>query len=334
MLLSCYKNTPNSLINVFKTKECNFNHLILFENSNTSLEIFFKFVNTNSNHFVLITTLTKGTLKATIHSKGAELIALHNSQREFIWDGNPDFWGKHSPILFPIVGTLKNNQYQYNGKNYTLSRHGFARDKTFTVIEQSENKVIFSLQSDAETLQNYPFAFELQVIYTLEQDRLQIQYKVFNKSDATLYFAIGAHPAFALTEAFENYSIAMEQNDVMQYHLLENDLLSNETKRITLENQQFQLNYSLFENDALVFKNLKSQALTILENQKPLLAVRFEGFPNLGIWTKKDAPFVCIEPWFGYADTADSNGDLMTKEGIQQLEVSGIFEAEFSVTIY
>lgn len=284
---------------------------------------------------ILNTILTKSGLKAIINQKGAELISLKNaSGKEYIWDGNPEFWGKHSPVLFPIVGTLKNNHYRYNDKTYTLPRHGFARDLDFDIASQSENEVVFSLQSSAETNLVYPFDFELQIIYTLHENGLTIGYKIFNKNNTEIPFAIGAHPAFALPGNFEDYAIEMEKPEILKFHLLENDLISETTGNITLSERKFPLNYELFKNDALVFKTMQSRALTILQNGNPVVKISFDDFPNLGIWTKEKAPFLCIEPWFGYADTIHSNGNLFKKEGIQVLQPNQHFKAAFDIEIF
>jgi len=282
----------------------------------------------------LTTKISNSNLTVLIKHHGAELCSLKNKEnREYIWGGNPDFWGKHSPVLFPIVGTLKNNSYQYNDREFHLSRHGFARDMVFKLIEKTENSAVFSILSSEETLKVYPFEFELQIIYTLEENSLSIQYKVINKSKTQMPFSIGAHPAFALSGKFENYSIAFEKEEPLEYFLLENDLISNKTKKLKVNNKRIPLTYQLFENDALIFKTFKSNSLTILENENPVLRVNFKDFPNLGIWTKKDAPFLCIEPWFGYSDTEDSSGNLFEKEGIQILEENKTFNSEFSIEI-
>ncbi|WP_026705819.1 aldose 1-epimerase family protein [Flavobacterium soli] len=272
-------------------------------------------------------------LTATISTKGAELISLRSDKREFIWEGNPEFWGKHSPVLFPIVGTLKDNSYNYLGDRYLLSRHGFARDMVFDVKEQSEDSVIFSLQSSEETLKNYPFAFELQLIYTLYLDKLILQYKVINNDKKELPFSIGAHPAFALPKDFSNYSLSFDEDNELEYFLLENDLLSDRTSQLNLSKNKLHLHYPLFENDALVFKKLQSKAITINENEQPILKISFHDFPNLGIWTKVDAPFICIEPWFGHSDTPKNSGAIMEKEGVVILKKDKIFESQFSIEI-
>ncbi|TDE49808.1 aldose 1-epimerase family protein [Flavobacterium sp. GT3P67] len=283
----------------------------------------------------MTTIISNSNLSAEIKHFGAELISLKtNRNREYIWEGNPDFWGKHSPILFPIVGTLKNNSFHHNGIEYHLSRHGFARDMEFELINATENSATFSIQSSDETLKVYPFEFELQIIYTLDGNNLSIEYKVINNGKTEMPFSIGAHPAFALLNQFENYSIAFEKEELLEYYLLEDDLISNKTKKLEVHNKQIPLTYDLFENDALIFKTLQSNSLTILENENPILKVNFENFPSLGIWTKMNAPFLCIEPWFGYSDTNENSGNLLEKEGIQILNSRENFEAKFSIEIY
>ncbi|WP_370514395.1 aldose 1-epimerase family protein [Flavobacterium sp. I-STPA6A] len=283
---------------------------------------------------ILNITLKNHKLTATINHRGAELISLKdNDQRDYIWNGNPEFWGKHSPVLFPIVGTLKNNSFHYENQEYHLSRHGFARDMDFELVESTAEKAVFLLSHNSETLKNYPFEFQLQLIYTLEETKLSISYHVFNAGTNTMPFSIGAHPAFALPESFESYEIEFDQNEALQYHLLENDLISNETKILNTQDKKLPLDYTLFELDALIFKTIQSKNLTILENKKPILKVEYEDFPSLGIWTKKAAPFICIEPWFGYSDVLESTGDLLLKEGIQILEPNATFQSIFSIKI-
>ena len=278
---------------------------------------------------------TKSGITATLNPKGAELVSLKNSSgKEYIWEGHPDFWGKHSPVLFPIVGTLKNNTYTFNGKSYHLPRHGFARDLNFNVLSETESSIVFSLTASPETLPVYPFDFELQLVYTLTESGLEIGYKVFNKNEVAMPFSIGAHPAFALPGNFSDYVIEMEKNETLQFHLLEDDLISEETGTIVLENRKFSLDYKLFENDALVFKKLQSNSLTILRDSQKVVKIDFADFPNLGIWTKQDAPFLCIEPWFGYADTKNESGDIAEKESIQILAPNATFQTAFHIEIF
>ncbi|MDQ8014783.1 MAG: aldose 1-epimerase family protein [Flavobacterium nitrogenifigens] len=282
----------------------------------------------------MTTTISNSILKASIKHAGAELFSIKDNQNnEYIWEGNPDFWGKHSPVLFPIVGTLKNNTYTINEKEYHLPRHGFARDMDFELIEKTENKAIFSLKSSEETLQKYPFEFELQLIYTLNEDALELEYKVINNGKEKMPFSIGAHPAIALSDNFEDYAFQFEKEENLKYYLLENDLISSKTKVLETKNNLVPLNYELFKNDALIFKTLESKSLTILNNSKPYIKVSYNDFPSLGIWTKENAPFVCIEPWLGYSDTDENSGDLYEKEGILILDKNKTFSAKFSITI-
>jgi galactose mutarotase-like enzyme len=282
----------------------------------------------------LTTTISNSNLTAQINHFGAELFSLKNREnKEYIWEGNPEFWGKHSPILFPIVGTLKNNSFHYKESEYHLSRHGFARDMKFELIEKLEKSATFSLTSSEESRKVYPFNFELQICYSLEENKLNIDYKVINKNDETMPFSIGAHPAFALPKPFEDYTLAFENTEILTNYMLENDLLSDNFSTIEMIDNQVPLNYSLFEKDALIFKKLDSKSITILENQNPLLRVRFDNFPNLGIWTKSNAPFLCIEPWLGYSDTVHSTGNILEKEGIQLLKAKKSLECNFSIEI-
>ncbi|MCF6132097.1 aldose 1-epimerase family protein [Flavobacterium wongokense] len=283
----------------------------------------------------LKTTLSNSTLSATISHNGAELTSLYSivNKREYIWEGNPDYWGKHSPILFPIVGTLKNNSFAYDGKAYTLSRHGFARDMVFDLILATKTEAVFSLKSNIKTKELYPFDFELQLSYALKDSELVITYKVINKNPKTMYYSIGGHPAFALPESFENYSLQFEQDEKLISYQLENDLLSDRRTAIRLDENQLPLTYSLFEKDALIFKELKSKQIQILENGSSLLNFRFDDFPNFGIWTKANAPFICLEPWAGYSDVVNASGNIAEKEAIQNLAANTEKEYRFSIQI-
>lgn len=282
----------------------------------------------------MITTISNSVLTAAIKHTGAELCSLKdNLNKEYIWNANPEFWGKHSPVLFPIVGTLKNNNYQYDNNDYQLSRHGFAREMEFKLIDKQENSATFSLVSSLQTAKKYPFHFDLHLIYTLDNKSLKIEYKVFNNGESKMPFSIGAHPAFDLPGDFESYSLVFDKNEPLQYYLLEDALISNTKKNLLLDQNELHLDYKLFEQDALVFKNIPSKSVTILENSRPFLRVSYPKFPDLGIWTPPNAPFICIEPWFGYSDTLDQFGHILEKEGIQVLEAKNIFHTAFSIEI-
>lgn len=281
------------------------------------------------------TIISNNHISATINSKGAELTSLLalNTNKEYIWNANPAFWGKHSPILYPIVGTLKGNTYTYKNKLYSLSRHGFARDMVFDLLYKTSNEVVFALVSDETTKEFYPFDFELQIKYTIHNSSLNIVYKVINRGLDVLYYAIGGHPAFNLSSTIENYELLFECTENLLSFQLENDLISDKTNCIELKEKRLPLSYSLFKNDALIFKEMKSKQLQLIENNTALFNFRFNDFPNFGIWTKMNAPFICLEPWVGYSDVYNSSGHLIEKEGIQRLDCQSSKEYSFSIEI-
>ena len=277
--------------------------------------------------------LSNNYLTATFNHKGAELCELNSATRNYIWNGDAKHWGKHSPLLFPIVGTLRDNVYSYQDKKYTLPRHGFARDLDFEVVAQSDNEITFSLQSNELTKANYPFEFELKIIYTLIYNELKVKYEVINKNNFQMPFSIGAHPAFSLPLDFTQYSLLFDNNNDLKFHLLVNDLVDSETS-LPLANEKLHLDYAIFDNDALVFKTKPSNSITILEQNCSIIKISFKDFPNLGIWSKPNAPFICLEPWFGYADIVNSNGNIFEKEGIQILNAFGIFTSDYGISIF
>jgi galactose mutarotase-like enzyme len=283
----------------------------------------------------LNTILSNSETSIKINSKGAELLSFKNnsSDREYIWEGNPVFWGKHSPVLFPIVGSLKNNSFYHIDSVYNLSRHGFARDNEFKTIYTDDQKIIFSLIASEETLKVYPFQFELQLSYILQNKKLIVGYKVINRDSQKIPFSIGGHPAFALPGLFENYSLVFEYPEILECFSLENDLISNHITLLKMHDNKIPLSYDLFKKDALILKKLKSKKITILEKDNPILDFTFDNFPNFGIWTKDNAPFICLEPWFGYSDTIKATGNLFEKEGILTLDPGKHFECQFSIEI-
>jgi galactose mutarotase-like enzyme len=279
-------------------------------------------------------TIQNQAIKAVIKSKGAELSSLQKEGKNYIWEINSEFWNKTSPILFPIVGALKNGEYFHEGKVYKLSRHGFARDFEFEVIENSENAVVFSLKSNEETLKVYPFHFELQLSYILEGNKLVVKYEIINRSSEKMYYSIGAHPAFNIDGNFEDFSLIFDDEKDLETYKLEQDLFSGKTEILKLNGNVLPLQYELFEEDALVFKNFATKSLTLAKNNESVMKVSFPDFPYLGIWTKKDAPFICIEPWLGIADNANTSGKIEEKEGIQILENNSKKQIAWSVELF
>lgn len=282
------------------------------------------------------TIISNEKYSATINSKGAELNSLVNksTHREYIWEGNPEFWGKYSPVLFPIVGALKNDSYKYEGKKYSMSRHGFARDFEFEVLNNDAQSITFELKANTATLQKFPFLFSLKINYELIENKLVITYYINNNSNKEMPFSIGAHPAFALPNGFTNYSLDFEKEEQLITHELDSNLFSGATRTIELNETKLPLNYQLFEKDALVFKTIQSKKVTILEDNTPLLSVAYDDFQSLGIWTVQNAPFICIEPWIGFADNWNATGDLFQKERMRVLKPDSEFKAQFSIELF
>ena len=267
----------------------------------------------------MIVTISNAQLSATINTIGAELISLVKNNKNYIWQVDEIFWNKTSPVLFPIVGRLQNDSYNLNGKSYHLPRHGFARNMEFSFDKKSDAQVIFELNETDETKANYPFDFKLLMAYTLMDNELVIEYFVRNQSEEVLPFSIGAHPAFAISENFEDYSLKFNKEDIFETNHLENESFNGKTTLVETENNAISLNYALFEKDALVFKHLKSNEVVLKHLEKNILKVNYDHFPYLGIWTKPNAHFLCIEPWCGLADNQKHNGNLEDKEGINHL---------------
>jgi galactose mutarotase-like enzyme len=269
--------------------------------------------------------LENETLTASFNPKGAELQSLKSKvdHTEYIWNADPAFWAKHSPVLFPIVGALKDNAYYYEGVRYELSRHGFARDQEFEVEPVNATEVVFTLRSSEETRLVYPFDFVLSLRYKLSENGLSCSYEVQNPEDKELLFSVGGHPAFATPVeglSYNDYRLTFNADTEISYHKIVDNLISAQTVLLPLENQELPLKHELFYEDALVFKTLKSNQITLTNtvNQKGL-EFSFENFPYFGIWAAKDANFVCLEPWCGIADASDHNQQLAEKEGIINL---------------
>ncbi|CAM3535267.1 aldose 1-epimerase family protein [Arcobacter aquimarinus] len=279
-------------------------------------------------------------LKAKINSFGAELNSLQKlgNDCEYIWQADDKYWARHSPILFPIVGRLKEDSYIYKDKKYSMSQHGIARDKKFEVVKNEENFIEFKLCNDEKSLEIYPFLFELIISYKLEKSKLIISYKVVNKSNETMFFSIGAHPAFnwALEKNLkkEDYFLEFEVTNAKRYFL--NNLgLVYKNKDLEFEDKKLFLNEELFKDDALIFNdfNIKQVVFKSSKSDK-FVKVNFDNFPYLGIWSKPSgAPFLCIEPWFGVADDKNSNQKIEEKRGINSLKKDEEFSCSYSIEI-
>lgn len=287
----------------------------------------------------MIFELKNEILEVKIDSLGAELqsIIQLETQTELLWQANPQFWSRRSPILFPTVGRLKNDCYTLSGKEYTMQQHGFARNHVFEVEQVSMNCLEFRLSQNEKTLAQYPFQFELKIRYELVAAKIQVSYLVQNPSEIDLPFSIGAHPAFRCPlfaeEDFSDYFIHFSEFETVDRHLLNNGLFTGETSQVLRNEKELKLNYSDFESDAIVFKNLNSRRLT-LENTSGSYALVFEfiNFQQFGIWTKPQAPFLCLEPWNGFADSVIGQVEFKDKPGLIHLKSNETFTCQFSAT--
>ena len=290
-----------------------------------------------------MTTLENDHLRVSIQPKGAELTSIfHKSSGiEHLWQADPIIWGWHAPNLFPVVGGCLNNQLLVEGKTYPIERHGFARQSLFDTTESTDTHAIFSLRSSEVTRVHFPYEFEFQLIYELDGPRLTITYRVVNQNDKTVFFSVGAHPAFAVPflsgEAYDDYFIDFEKPETLETHMLSaGGYFTGETKSVPTDasGKRLSLTKHLFDDDALVFKNLDSRRVAIRsEKHSQAVTVEYPAFPYLGLWAKPGAPFVCIEPWLGCADSEGQPKPIDRKEAIQKVEVGEVFEAAFTIEV-
>lgn len=265
-------------------------------------------------------------------NKGAELVSVKVNGIEKMHDGE-SFWNKHSPVLFPIVGKLKDGKTIIEGKEYEMGQHGFARDMEFEKIGEDS----YVLKSNEETHKKYPYRFELYISHEVVKNKVITKYKVVNKDNRTIYFGLGGHPAFACEYSSGKYRLEFEDiEDKLEIYQLEEGLVKKSPEKLGKyfrENRIF-LDEKTFEKDALIIKNINSDKIYLKTETKTILAFEFKGFPYLGVWSKPGAPFVCIEPWFNTADKVDSDGIYENKENILKLEPNQEFNAEYSVEFF
>lgn len=281
-------------------------------------------------------------IQIQVNPVGAELSSIkgQKSHTELMWSGDSNIWNGISPILFPIVGGLKNDSFTHDSKSYQLPRHGFARrNDQFTLVEESNSKLTFSLTSNEDTRKKYPFEFDFFITYELKDNEITITYKTVNKGNSNMFFSIGAHPAFKCPvfegETYQDYVLEFNHEESSKRQLLNQDGLYNlETEHVFTTPNSIELTKDLFDKDALVFTDLKSEVITLKSKiNGDILSVKFSGWPYMGIWAKPNAPFVCIEPWLGLADHINTNQELSEKLGIITLKEEDSHTASYSIII-
>lgn len=269
-------------------------------------------------------TINNTYITIEINSFGAELSSLKkmDDPYEYLWQGDSKYWARQAPVLFPVIGALKNNQYTYNSKIYKMSKHGFARDSEFVCDFEGENKLVFKLTDSPSSLEVYPFKFDFYIAYELVESTLVVSYKVVNSNDCVMPFSVGAHPAFKWdSSAYFEFDEALVQS----YEVSDEGIVLGPEVDLS---KQLPIHEDMFSNDALIYAGVNKTSLV----SDRRIDMTFDGFPYLGLWSKP-GPFVCIEPWYGIADMVDHDGLIMNKLGIQKLAPNEVFEASYTISI-
>jgi len=280
-------------------------------------------------------------LRIKAREYGGELTSLFDKTNniEHLWQADPDVWGWHAPVLFPVVGRCLHDEIIVNGQKYRMEKHGFARKSEFSLLELTDSKIVFSLKSTLALLRVYPFDFEFLIRYHLNQNELVVSYEVINRDNKPIFFSLGGHPAFAVpfneAEGYSDYYLEFEQVEQASRSYIDAEGYFDGRADASLANTNIlQLNNHLFKDDALIFKDLKSRKISIKGRGNPrCLSVSFNGFNCLGLWAKVNAPYVCIEPWLGCADTAGQPVEFSSKEGIIKLPAKEHFTVSFAVQV-
>ncbi|MCF0135004.1 MAG: aldose 1-epimerase family protein [Lachnospiraceae bacterium] len=277
-------------------------------------------------------------LKVTIAEMGAELTSILDKElnRECLWTADPAIWGRHAPLLFPVVGSCRGKEYRYRGQTYAMPQHGFAKEYAFEALKTSESTAVFTLRSDEEKRIRFPFDWTLTVIYSLAGRELTVGWKVVNDdADSPLFFSIGGHPGFLFDGPLENQIFEFNsQEDLDRLTLnLQAGLFSREIDKDYVKGgEPIAVTPHIFDSDALVFHDFEFTRISLInKNTRHGVIMDLAGFPYVGLWSKPGAPYACIEPWFGLADYDDFFGEISAKDGIQTLGPGETFEAAYSL---
>jgi galactose mutarotase-like enzyme len=288
-------------------------------------------------------SLHSNSLSLQITKTGIELSSIKSkiTGQEYIWQANPTIWGSHAPVLFPIVGMLKDGYTSIEGNKYFIPKHGLVRNSDkIRCVNSTESSLQFRFSWDNDTLEKYPYKFQFDVIFSLNENSIKVEHIIENFGDEEMLYSLGGHPAFNCplypNENYEDYFLSFPEKETDGTWLLdESGLISNQQKSILENSSKLKLNENMFDNDALIFKHLKSRKVTLNHQERgSILSLEFEDFDYLGIWAKPGASFICLEPWLGIADSSDSNHEFKNKEGILRLEPKQIAKKSFSITIH
>lgn len=287
--------------------------------------------------------LSNDVISIEVREKSAELISLKKKEnkQEYLWNADPKFWGWTSPVLFPIVGSVKNGEYHYQGQTYQMAQHGFARRREFTLVSLTDNEIWMGLEEDEDSLKEYPFHFRLEIGYRLEGASVEVMWKVMNKEDGPMYFSIGGHPALLCPPAgvekrTDCYLGFDTEKEVLQYVMVEpgTGRISDKLHSLQLDDGVHRITEGMFDYDALIFENYQVQSAYLAgPDGKPYIRMKTKS-PLMAFWSpKEEAPFICFEPWFGRADGVNFNGTLEEREWGQSIPGKGNFEAAYSIEV-
>ena len=277
----------------------------------------------------MLYSLENDKLCVQVRSYGAELRSIkeREDETEYLWDGNPQWWKYSSPVLFPIVGKLQDGKYRVNGNEFELPGHGFGRISEYQLVERRQDYIEFALKWSEESLASYPWKFQLNVAYALKDKTVEVIWKVQNLDDKEMVYSIGAHTAFRCPlvqgEEFSDYYLKFNQEeDNINMPLNSKGQFLKAQGKTHLQGQQLDLNYEMFAGDALAYKGLKSDVVTICSHKSDKkVSMEAKDFPFWGFWTPAQggAPFLCLEPWQGHADYEGYDGEFAEREGSLKL---------------
>lgn len=279
-------------------------------------------------------------LSVVVSEHGAELQSIKDENgKEYLWDGDEKYWNRHSPILFPIVCGLWKDTYRINGKEFTLGRHGFARDTDFKLIAKGEDRVIYALTDSKETFKDYPYHFNLSISYRIESNKVHVVWHVENTDDKTIYFQVGGHPAFCVPGAkkgeYLKGKLRFDNAEPSRLYGNVGGCIVKGYEKVETKEGVWEFTEDTFADDAVIFDHSQVQHIELLdENEKPAVTLDIKT-PAVGIWspTGKHAPFVCIEPWYGIHDWAEYDGEFKDKYLMNQLLPGASFMSEYTITI-
>lgn len=279
-------------------------------------------------------TLKNECMTVTISTLGAEMQTVTAANgTEYLWHGDPAWWSGRAPVLFPVCGRLPGGKYRLNGKEYELDMHGFARRSEFAVESATDTEAVFLLCDSAQTRERYPFTFEFRVHYALRGDSVDITYTIKNTGDGTMYASVGSHEAYACPEGLSAYDVVFEKEEPLNSYIVGNGI-EHETFAVEAPNGVVSLKDDYFVPDALVFRNLQSKSVELRNRQTGRgVRVHYPDAESLLIWTKPGAPYVCIEPWCGFATWVDFDGEFPEKEGIRHIAAGDTFHAAHTITL-